>query len=602
MMPRALTITLFALLVAASAPAQQPGVQLRYTPQVLEPGESVFLQLVCTNIGKPELPKIESVEGVELVLDNPVPQTLMQTQIVNGRSNSVEIYTYLLRMTAKKVGRWTIGPVIVEAGGATYQTEQIPVTVQEPIKTKQKQGDARIYASVSVTPETIYLSEVCVARLTIGYRKLVHEGRTVDADMIAATLDVKGSNLSVFAESVLQRAYTSTERTLIDSQGRRYAYLEYTIERRIRADEEGDLSIGPVFVKVNYPTALRRDVFGQLSVSSSQRETANADAVTIRVKAPPRRGRPASYVGAIGRYQMQVTATPTRVQQGQPVTLSIAISGEPLAGAAGPNLSAQPELASRFEYQRDELVGDIDQNAKVFRRAIFPKQAGEQTIPPIEWSYFDTRAEKYVTLTSEPIPIVVDRAGAEDRPSIALSLEPEKTEETTLTVLTGGISPNYPVASLLADQRFAPGAVTYGALAGAPIAYAALLLVARRRDRLRSDSGYARRSRALGRAESQLRAALNQADRAAQLGGLAEALSAYVADRCALGTGTLTPGEVADALRKRGVEAGLVDELHRLLESCEMVRFAPGGAGAIDPAEAAGRIRGWMRRIEQATR
>jgi hypothetical protein len=599
---RRLLIAIPILLFAAGAFAQAPGVELRYTPQVLEPGESVFLQLICTNIGKPEPPKIEATEGVELVLDNPVPQTMMQTSIINGRSTSIETYTYLLRLTAQKVGRWTVGPVLVEAGGTTYQTGAIKVVVQPPTQVAKKPGDSLIYASVTATPESLYLSEVCVARLTIGYRKLVHEGRTIDADMIAATLDVKGSNLSVFTDSVMQRGYTSTERTLVDSQGRRFAYLEYTVERRIRADEEGDLAIGPVFVKVNYPTALRRDVFGQLSVSSSQRETANAEAVTIRVKAPPRKGRPASYAGAIGQFQMRVTATPTRVQQGQPVTLSIAINGEPLAGAAGPNLLAQPELASRFDFQRDELVGDIERNAKVFRRAIFPKQAGEQTIPPIEWSYFDTRQEKYITLSSDPIPIVVDRDGAEDRPSLALPTAPATTEETTLTVVTGGISPNYPAAMLLTDQQFVMGAVEYGALAGTPIAYAALLLIARRRDRLRSDASYARRSRALTRAEGHVRQALKANDRAAQLEGLAQALSAYVADRCALGTGALTPSEVSAALRERGLDAQTVGDVAALLETCEMVRFAPGGTQAIDPAEAAGRIREWMRRIEQATR
>ena len=200
---------------------------------------------------------------------------------------------------------------------------------------------------------------------------------------------------------------------------------------------------------------------------------------------------------------MHADAKPKRVRLAQPLTLTVTIQGRPLEGVAGPDLARQPELASRFDFIKDEWIGDIEGGKKVFRRAVFPKQEGKQTIPPLVWSYFDPKTERYITLTSEPVDLFVEPP--ESDPNAA---EPANGPNvsgfapTTLTLLTGGISPNYiDPDAVLASQTSSCGlAWGLSALAFPPLLCLIVARTARHRTRLRADTGYARRRHAWRRA------------------------------------------------------------------------------------------------------
>ncbi|MGB2985089.1 MAG: BatD family protein, partial [Phycisphaerae bacterium] len=434
---------------------------------------------------------------------------------------------------------------------------------------------------------------------TFGIRKVEIGGRIFNMDLLRDVLDQRASQLSVFADGRVRR----TETWLTDSNGGRHRYEVFRVTKEVRAEEVGDALVGPVFLKVNYPTAVRRGFFGSTEVTRVRKETARAEVITIEVKAPPEEGRPADYTGAIGKFTIKVSAKPTHVEQGQPVTLTIAIEGVPLEGVAGPDLTRQPELASRFDYTKDELVGDVERGAKVFRRAIFPKQAGEQTVPPISWSFFDPRQEQYISLASDTINITVDPPSARTT-TIVLSDKPDnKPKGTTLTVLTGGISPNFVDAEdVLADQSFALTLPWIASLIASPLAWLVVTATRRHRARLKADVGFARRRRAQREAHARIKLALRNGEAAEQLHGLAKAMTGYLADRFGPEPGTLTPSDVQSLLSANGIEEAMVTQIEDFLERCDASRFAPGTMGALSPSQAATTLRGWIKRIERGTR
>jgi hypothetical protein len=274
----------------------------------------------------------------------------------------------------------------------------------------------------------------------------------------------------------------------------------------------------------------------------------------------------------------------------------------PLEGVAGPDLARHPELASRFEYTTDELVGDREGNAKVFRRAIFPKQPGEQTIPSISWSYFDPRQERYFTLTSDPISIKVDPRSPTSTAVTTIGTPEAKPNGTTLTVLTGGIQPNFVDSDMvLANQSFTLTTPWIASLVASPLVWLMVALTAWHRERLRADVGYARRRRARREAHARISRALHNNDLVLQLHGLAEALTTYLSDRFDLPSAMLTPGEVRSALTARGVEDATVAAIVELLESCDAARFAPGAMGDMSAPQAARDIRRWIKHIERGS-
>lgn len=594
-------ITIGALAVFASvADAQQPGIELQLDTRTLELGEAVSLRLVCTNTGVPSTPEAAVSEGLKLELLNPNASSSSFTQIINGRTSHRTTYTFAMSLTAVKEGTYTLGPITVVADGTKFQADPVTIVVRKTDSDTGQRGDRFIFAEIEVHPRSLYVTETFTASLSIGIRKVEIDGQLLNIDLLRQVLDQGRSQLSVFPGGDLRRSSP----WLPDSNGERHRYEIFSITRQIRAEEIGETLVGPVFLKAKYPTRVRRGFFGGYEVTRSRRETSRADAIAVEVRGPPKEGRPAGYAGALGWFTMDVTAKPTRVQQGQPVTLSVAIRGAPLEGVAGPDLASHPELASRFDFTTDELVGDSDGKAKVFRRAIFPRQVGDQTIPPISWSYFDPREERYVTLTSDPISISVDPPSPTTTTTIA-AINESRTElnGTNLTVLTGGIQPNFvDPDAVLAHQPFTLTGPWIASLVCSPLVWLVVALATRHRARLRKDRGFARRRRARREANAAIGRSARGSDTVARLHMLSEALTRYLSDRFDLPSATLTPKEVHGLLAKKGLDDAVVRDVVGFLEACDAARYAPGAIEDLSVSQASANVRAWIRLIEGGTR
>lgn len=585
---------LWLLVAVLPARAQQPGVELKLETTVLEPGEVVGVQLICSNVDKPETPQAVVPEGLELSLVNPNPSVFTQSTWINGRQSQSTQYTYQLELKAAKPGRYTLGPVSVVSGGKTYKSKPVVVMVRKPSKEQGTRGDRFIFVELQAEPRSLYVTESLDAKLTIGIRNVVINGRQIDMDL-RRIIDGQRSELSVFGSG----RFSQGSVRLADSSGRQHQYTVFQTTVSPRAEEVGTMTIGPIFIKADYPTEVRRSFF-DYRVTRSRRETARADAITLDVKGPPTEGRPDSFVGAIGRFRMDVSAKPKRVEQGQPVTLTITMTGDPLEGVAAPNLAAHPELASRFDYSRDEIVGDIENGAKSFRIALFPKQQGAQTIPPISWSYFDPEAEKYITLTSDPVPLTVDpRSESTATITLGPTAVPEK-DVPKLTLLKGGISPNYVDPDLvLADQSVTFGPAWTAGLLAPPAFWIFVALWARRRDKLRADSGFARRRKAERQAMTRLRQAQRDGEPTAQWREMAGALTGYLADHFNLPQGNFTPADARELLSRKGADEGTIREVTSFLETADLAQYAPSLLNSESAGQAAQKVRRWIRELER---
>ena len=577
--------------------AQRGSVELQVPAGAMEVGEATTIQLICRNTGVPSAPEAVVPDGLDLRLLNTTPSFSSMTRIINGRRSSEETHTFTMKLTALTEGTHMLGPITITAGGATYSTAPRRIVVRRTDVGSGPDGDRFILVDLQVTPRSLYVTQTYTATLTISIRKVKIDGRIHNFDMLRQVLDLNSSQLSVFARGRAERS----ERWLSDSNRNRHRYEVFRVVQKIRAEEVGEVMVGPVFLKANYPTRVRRGFFGRIDVAQYREEFARADNISVTVKAPPQEGRPASYNGAIGRFTMDVEVRPTRVERGEPITLAIAIRGTPLGGVAGPDLTGHPELASRFDFTKDEMVGDLEGNAKIFRRAVFPKQSGHQTIPPLIWSYFDPNLERYVTLESPPIDIVVDPRSDSGMtialPDVAMSEAPE----TRLTLLSGGISPNFVNADeVLADHSFKLTTPWLASMIASPFAWLAITLMASHRARIRSDGSFARRRRASSQARKRINHAVRSGDVPQQMSALAGAITHYVSDRYGLGAGTLTADDVNAVLRSSGVDEGLVAEIVKFLESCDAVRYTPGAIGSMSPDVAVANARRWLARLERS--
>ncbi len=570
------------LCIASAVFAQSPGVTVNIQSKSIEVGEPVLVQLVCTNTGVPSAPQVVARENLEIQLLNPNPSQRSMVSIVNGRRTERATYTYFLSLTASKAGSYEVGPFTVTADGREYTTDTTNVFVREP--TIKPKSESLVFVELEVFPDAVYVTQTYRATLKLYIREFTQRGQVVDIDLIRNVLDLERSKFGIFLDVIRQRQGTYRQTWLTDSDGERHAYKVFHFTVDFVAADPGQAQIGPIFARVNYPTAVRRNIWGELTVVDAERATARADAIIVVVKAPPENGKPADYVGAIGRYDMNVSAKPQRIELGEPVTITIELQGDPIAGAPGPDLSLQPELVSRFDFTREELVGELQDDAKVFRKAVFPKREGEQTIPPLSMSYFDPVEEAYVTLRSDALDIVVDPP-SKQLGAIQLTDGTEaKPESETLTVLSGGIMPNYANASrLVASQQFLLTPVWAATLCFPPAVYLLVTFITLRRKRLSTDPAYARRRQAHGVAKEMLQEARRSSVSADKIHKTGQAVGRFVADWLNLPTGHLA----CEELNARFMEFGIKDKTRTMvvdfIRECEQASYA-GMGGAEEEA------------------
>ena len=139
----------------------------------------------------------------------------------------------------------------------------------------------------------------------------------------------------------------------------------------------------------------------------------------IRVKPLPEEGRPEDFRGAVGQFKLSASAKPTKAQVGDPITLKMTVSGSGnFDRVTAPSLTDGTEWKTydpSDTFKRSDSSGY--RGRKRFEQAIVPESARIKAVPPVRFSYFNTRSKKYATLETKPIPIAL--SGAARVPAVA---------------------------------------------------------------------------------------------------------------------------------------------------------------------------------------
>ena len=89
--------------------------------------------------------------------------------------------------------------------------------------------------------------------------------------------------------------------------------------------------------------------------------------------------------------RISARATPTRLAEGEPLTLSLTVEGEAgaLEAVRAVHLAGQALVFRDFQVVRDDPVGRLQPGKKVFDYVIRPRRAGIDRIPRVAVATFD---------------------------------------------------------------------------------------------------------------------------------------------------------------------------------------------------------------------
>lgn len=193
-----------------------------------------------------------------------------------------------------------------------------------------------------------------------------------------------------------------------DKESKDYTQNNLTVSevsQAVIAGKPGDYPFGPSTIE-GYDYS--KDSKGK-PVYTSSKLTAEAPAMTVTVAPFPNKGKPVSFNGAVGDFQLKTSIlSPSDLTVGDEITLSIDISGKgDLNAVKLPDIFSQPGFSGFFRMSDLPPVGTIKGDVKNYVVHMRPLTEAVKEIPSIELSFLDPTTSSYQAVHSKPIPITV---------------------------------------------------------------------------------------------------------------------------------------------------------------------------------------------------
>jgi hypothetical protein len=205
-------------------------------------------------------------------------------------------------------------------------------------------------------------------------------------------------------------------------------FLVMTWHTALMAVKPGDFPLSvetPLSVLVDTRSAEDQALGAQMGWPFSQimsRKTITRKDITIaspsselKVLSLPAQGRPKDFSGAVGDFQVSSDTSATRVALGDPLTLHLRISGvgnfDRVDSTMFDHLDHWKTYPPKSSFTPTDMAGN--KGEKVFEQPLIAALPGEQSIPALEFTYFNPRTQRYERAHTQPITVTVSTSLAD---------------------------------------------------------------------------------------------------------------------------------------------------------------------------------------------
>ena len=521
--------------------------------------------------------------------------------IVNGKTtrSSQTTYTYILQ--PKSIGKFTLPQAVATFKGDELRSKSFTVEVLSSGGGSAQGGGSSTQGSApksgSLATGDIDASDLFL-RFSLSRREVVL-GEPVTAVLklyqrvnIAGFEDAKFPTFNGFwSQEVFAPTSIDFKRENVGGEIYDAAVLRSWV---IIPQQTGTLEIDPseLVCVVNVRTnSTSRSIFDSFFDDGYRtiRKRLSSPGVSVKVQPLPP-GAPSSFGGGVGKFTISASLSRDTLKTHEAASLELTLSGK-----GNVSLLEAPKLRLPLDFEaydikstdRSDKSTGRTTGSKVFEYPFIPRSWGDFTIEPIEYSYYDVDAHKYVTLRTEPLHIYVEKGAETDAPAAGQG-----------QILQGGNRRD--VKDLGTDIRFIrtkkpsfdkSGSFFCGSpvfwgllvllLAAAVAAYFALQKAASRR----ADVVGVRHRKASSTARKRLAAAgtyLQKDLYTAFYEELHRALQGYAGDKLGIDVADMTKENISEHLVAAGAGEPLAAEFTALLDACEYARYAPdAGHGAM---------------------
>jgi len=537
-------------------------------------GETVTLGLTFggdSSGGQPGPPSMPAIPGLQIANGGTSRQVVMD----NGQTTSSMTYNFVV--TPTQAGEFTIPSLVATVGRTRMQTQPLKLKVLKPGAPPPDaiaSGTQPAFLKLVLPKHQVYVGEPMRAEIQL----YVREGIGING-LDRTAFPAEGFNLS---QQMLPGAQRNARLGAV-------AYRVLPIQFTLKPVKTGLLSLGPATFNavMELPTRDRgRDPFfeqfGMRSLFSrgeQKRVVLATETTNLQCLPLPSRNVPPGFNGAVGNYTMTVTAGPTNLMAGDPITLRVRIAGR--GALDGLVLPEQPEwrnfkvFAPTAKPLESTDPFGLD-GARTFEQIVVPQSPDIKEMPQFSFSFFDPDAGTYRTLTQPAMPLMVRPGGAVAAPTYVGAGRPAQDAP--------------PPAQDIVHIKPRLGAI---AQAGPPLAWRPWFILLqtvpvlawvwalawrKQADRFATNPRLRRRRQLKqiidrGLAEMRRLAAANQSD--PFFATLFRLLQEQLGERLDLPASAITEAVIDEHLRPRGVPESVLGRVHELFQTCNLARYAP---------------------------
>ncbi len=573
-------VVAFVLLISwGAAHGETPRLEVSVDRTRVAVGDQVTLTVTLTAEGDVPAPELPVPDGFDVIGRS--TYATQQVNITNGRVVATRNNSYVYTLRAMREGSFAIGPARVMLEGRRHESSTVGVDVERSDRRPRNRpapapGPSRRGPDAGELDEDLFVT-------TTAKKRRVYVGEQVTVDY---------------------RLYT--RRTLRNiSYGRLPAYTGFWSETLFdaqRASFDREVYNGREFDVMRlktmalFPTASGKQAVDELEIVCQVQERARrrnlfemddffgfgatrevrvrSEAVEIEVTPLPA-GAPAGFRGAVGRFDISVAASPVTVEAGDPIAVKVKVRGTGNLNAVGEPVRPAGDAFEFYDPKTTASMGNRNGRIggeKTFEYVAIPNRPGNAGIGPFVLPFFDPEKNRYHTVRTQELSIIVKPARRQAASGPGLSRKEIERLGQDIRHLKPDLEVLEDHGTLLYRKPW------FWAIQSVPVL--GLLGIAafkRRRDRLLGDVAYARRRRSGSEARKRLmraRARLDEKDGAAFFVEIDRALAQFLADRLNLPVAGMTRESAAQALREKGAPDSIVSETRDVFLRCDYARFA----------------------------
>jgi hypothetical protein len=492
---------------------------------------------------------------------------IVQQQITSSVSHNFSI-------APQRAGEFTIPAMTVDAGGERLTTQPIKLRVLKPEAPPSgavESGSQLAFLKLQLPKKELYLGETIPIQLELYLHSSV---RHVPQFQLTA-FPSDGCSVGKMIQRENRRSQVGN--TL-------YTVIPWSFS--LKPIKTGTLSLGPVTANVVLELASGRgrsdpffERFGLRDLFGGEQKqlVLASDAASLQCLDLPKENIPAGFKGAVGSFTMNVSAGPTNVAVGDPITVHVKLAGRgDFDSLTLPEQLAWKDFKTYPPSTKVDTAGDPlgIQGSKIFEQVIIPQNADIKELPPLTFSFFDPEQKAYRTLAPPEVKLVVRPGGSAPLPTIATAnraAQPEPPAQDIVPIKTrlGTVAQ---ISPPLIQQPW------FVALQGVPVVAWFSTLVWRRRAESLAKNPRLRRQRQVanlirdGLLDLRRQAAENKSEEF--FAALFRLLQEQLGERLDLPSSSITEAVIEEHLRPRGAPEALLNHVQELFHACNLARYA----------------------------